>query len=513
MKIRSVRAPRGMVGAGNPLAAAEGLAVLRAGGNAFDAAVAAAAVLAVVSPHECGLGGDLLAVVHHAASGQTFALNASGRSPAAATVERYPDGMPMTGARSISVPGMVGGWAALLERYGTRSLGSLLSGAIDYAEQGFPAYDDLIENAAQRTASIFADAHCKALFFPNDQPLREGEMIRQPAVGQTLRTIAAEGAAGFYRGPVAESMARTVQAGGGLLDAADLAAFAPLWQDVMDAQFGAHRICTMPPASWATAMLLQLSLMEQEGVAPLAEEAQFILQGIRTRRRAYEMLEGCIADPDTAGDAARHILAQHRQGLAAAQVAAARPEGMHGTDTSNVIAVDNQGNAVSLLQSVFVPFGSGVVDAQTGVLFNNRMRGFSTRVGDPNCVAPRKRPAQTLTPVLVMKDGQAWLACGSPGGPGQTGTMAQFAARLLFYGQSMAEAIAMPRWSKTLVGDFILENTASAYLQQAVLAAEPEIKITPWGSVNYGSIVAVMRDGDGWVGCADTRRNAAMHGF
>ncbi|WP_151448644.1 gamma-glutamyltransferase family protein [Lacisediminimonas profundi] len=513
MKIRPVRAARGMVGAGNPLASAEGLAVLRAGGNAFDAAVAAAAVLAVVSPHECGLGGDLLAVVHHAKTGRTMALNASGRSPAAATVDRYPDGMPLTGPRSVSVPGMVGGWAALLEGFGTRPFGKLLSGAIQYAEQGFPAYDDLIENAAQRTASIFANPHCKALFFPQDRPLREGEMIRQAAAGRTLRAIAADGAAGFYRGPVAESMAHTVQAGGGLLCAADLAAFEPLWQDVMDAHFGEHRICTMPPSSWATAMLLQMSLMEAEGIAPLSQEAEFVLQGIRTRRQAYAMLEGCIADPDVAGEQARTVLNQHRAGLATGACPPAQPEGLHGMDTSNVVVIDNEGNAVSLLQSVFVPFGSGVLDPETGALFNNRMRGFGTRPDDPNCVAPGKRPAQTLTPVLVLKNGQAWLACGTPGGPGQTGTMAQFAARLLFHGQSMQDAIGAPRWSKTLVGDFILEDTASPALQQAVLKDEPEVKVAPWGSINFGSIVAIMRDGEGLVGCADNRRNAAMHGF
>jgi gamma-glutamyltranspeptidase/glutathione hydrolase len=505
-----------MVGAGNPLAAAEGLAVLRDGGNAVDAAIAAAAVLAVVSPHECGLGGDMLGLVYDAASGQMHALNASGCSPAAATLEQYRDGMPLAGARSVSVPGMVGGWAAAAQRFGTRPLDALLAGAIRYAEEGFLAYADLIDNAVERSASSLADPQCKALFFPQGRPLRPGELICQPAAAATLRAIAAAGADGFYRGPVAESMASYVRDNGGLLAAADLAGYEPLWQTPMEAGFEGYRVCSMPPNSWAAALLLQLMAMQRQGVAPSGDEVGFVLQGIRTRRLAYDLLEGCIADPDVAGGKAAAALEAFRScplsGIADIADTAAS-ERNHGIDTSNVLVVDDAGNAVSLLQSVFVPFGSGLLDACTGVLFNNRMRGFSAETGDPNCVAPRKRPAQTLTPVLVMKDRQAWMACGTPGGPGQTGTMAQFIARVISRGEAIQDAIAAPRWSKTLAGDFILEDSAEARMREAVLQEEPAVKVAPWGSVNFGSVVAIMRDGDGWLGCADTRRNAAVHGF
>jgi gamma-glutamyltranspeptidase len=511
MKLKPVRAAKAMVAAGNPLAAAEGLAVLRAGGNAVDGAMAAAAVLAIVSPHECGLGGDLLALIYEARTGKVHVLNACGRSPASATLDAFANGMPQVGARSVSVPGMAGGWEAAVKRFGTRPFGELLSGAIRYAEEGFPAFGDLVENAKEKRSVIEGDAQASRLFLPEGRLLREGELVRQHAAARTLRAMAEQGASAFYRGPVAQAMSSFLGERGGLLTEEDFANFEPLWQKALSADYGAHRICTMPPNSWAAALLLQLAVMDREGVP--AGEADFLVQGYRTRRTAYQMLEGCIADPEIAGDRARDVVASYIEGRAAAPAAGERAESNHGTDTSNVVAVDADGNAVSLLQSVFVPYGCGLVDPATGVLFNNRMRGFNTKAGDPNCVAPRKRPAQTLAPVIALKDGRVWMACSSPGGPGQTGTMAQFFGRVMFRGESVADAVAAPRWSKTLTGDDILEDSAAPDVQAAVQQAEPAVKVSRWASVNFGSIVAVMRDGEGWLGCADTRRHAAVHGY
>ncbi len=405
---------------------------------------------------------------------------------------------------------MVGGWTAAVERFGTRALRELMQGAVRYAEEGFLAYADLVENAIERNATYAGDACARNLFTPGGKPLREGALLRQPAAAATLRAIGEAGAAGFYRGPVAESMAAFVQANGGSLSVEDLAGFEPLWQQPVQAAFGGHQVCTMPPNSWAVALLLQLAAMEREGIP--ADEAEFILQGIRTRTLAYDRLDGCIADPDVAGSKARDALAAGLEGRASA-AGAPRAEPPQGTDTSNIAVVDAEGNAVSLLQSVFVPFGAGIVDAATGVLFNNRMRGFGTKADDPNRVGPRKRPAQTLTPVLAVRDGRASIACSSPGGPGQTGTMAQFLARIIFRGESVDQAIAAPRWSKMLTGEFILEDAAAANVRDAVLEAQPGVKVSRWGSTNYGSIVALVRDGDGWMGCADTRRNAVVQGF
>lgn len=514
--LRSVRGFTGMVGAGHTLAAAEGLAVLKSGGNAVDAAIAAAGVLAVVAPHECGLGSDMFALVYEAKTGKVHGLNATGRSPAAATLERFRDGIPESGPLAVSVPGMVGGWQEAAARFGTRPLGSLLSAAIGYAENGFPVYDVMIENAKEKAAAIKANPDCSAMFMPGGRMLTEGERLRQPALAASLRAIARDGPDAFYRGPIGKSLAAYIQSVGGILSAEDMAAYEPLWQEVVSAGFMGHTVHSMPPNSWGSATLLQLMALEREGIAAVkGNEAEAIIRGIRARKLAYKLLAGCVADPAVAGDRAREVLARFARGETTAP---GKGTESRGSDTSNVIVVDAQGNAVSLLQSVFVPFGSGVLAGDTGILLNNRMRGFSTTEGDPNCVAPSKRPAQTLTPMLVTQGvgksgGGISAALNTPGGPGQTGTLAQFLVRTLAWGETAAQAIAAPRWAMTLKGRFILEESSPADVRAAVLAQEPEVDVTPWGSVNYGSLIAFFRDGEGWAGCADSRRNAAVYGY
>jgi gamma-glutamyltranspeptidase/glutathione hydrolase len=499
-----------MVAAGHPLAAGSGVEALRNGGNAVDAAIAAAATLSIVSPHECGLGGDLFALVFEARSGRVHALNASGRSPAEATLEAMPEGSPDAGPLSISVPGMVGGWGALLERFGSRPLAHLLADAIDYAEQGFPAYEVLLENASQRTKAIFADPDCRAFFFPGDEPLKEGQPIRQPGAARTLRALAERGAKAFYEGPIAGAIASYVQSRGGLLRPQDLADFEPLWQPPLAVSVFGREIHTTAPNSWGAALLLQLMQMERGGGVSKGD-AQFMQQGMGARKNAYRALAGCIADPAVAGERAATTL-HTAAGLAKGQ-ASARMAETPGADTSQVLTVDRQGNAVALLQSVSAPFGSGLLAGDVGVLLNNRMRGFNARRGDPNCLAPRKRPAHTLAPALLLHEGKLDCVCATPGGPGQTATLAQYLCRVLARGQSPAEAISAARWSINVAGEFLLEESASEAVRACLNEYEPGVKLEPWGSLNFGSLAAIHRREDGWLGCADSRRNAAVIGY
>lgn len=501
-----------MVAAGHPLAAGEGLAVLRSGGNAVDAAIAAASTLSVVSPHECGLGGDLFALIHDANTGITYGLNASGQSPAAAHPRYFSKGMPATGPMSVCVPGMVGGWHAALARFGTRTLEALLCGAIRYAEEGFAVYDRLVENALERKDCILADPNCEAMFFPEGRALGPGERLRQPSTAATLRAIAIDGPDAFYRGPVAEALAAYVTGAGGILTSEDLANFEPLWQEPVEAQCFGLAIRTMPPNSWGIAMLLQLAMLEREAIAT-DDEVSFALQGIRTRRLAYRQLAGSVADPREVGDEARRRLAAVSTGGVLSQANPSTDPSLMGSDTSQVLVVDESGNAVCLLQSIFSPFGSGLLVPSLGILCNNRMRGFGTDTADPNCVGPSKRPANTLTPTIACKDGAVSLLCATPGGPGQTGTLAQFLARVLARGQSIGDAIAASRWSVNLQGEFILEDSVSDAAQRAILEAEPSTKVARHGGVNFGSIAAIAREGDGWLGGVDSRRNAAVIGF
>ncbi len=514
MKVRTTGAFHGMVATGHPLATTEGLAVLRAGGNATDAAIAAAAVLAVVSPQECGLGGDLMGLFHRPGDSAPMALNASGYAPASATLARYQTGIPMSGGASVSVPGMVAGWAAAAQRYGTLPLERLLEPAIALAEDGFAANDVLIENSIAKQQAILADVHCAATFYPGGRPLKMGERVVQAATARTLRAIGREGADAFYQGAIAEAIAGYVQSHGGGISVADMAGYEPLWQDVIEAPFHGYRVCTMPPNSWAPALLVQLLEMERETVASSAgDPAAFYLQGIRTRRTAYAALASAIADPAVAGERARDVVRTLIESPSRARRNGASDMAPCGTDTSNVAVVDSQGHAVSLLQSVFVPFGSGLYEPETGTLLNNRMRGFSLSADHPNVIGPLKRPAQTLTPVLVLEGDAVHMACSTPGGPGQTGGVAQFLARVLANEEPLPDAMSAPRWSMTLTGDFILEDTAPESLRAAIQAAEPGVKTMPWGSVNFGSMVVIRRQGEGWQACADLRRHASVAGY
>jgi gamma-glutamyltranspeptidase/glutathione hydrolase len=414
----------------------------------------------------------------------------------------------MSGAKSVSVPGMVGGWCALAERFGRLPLPRLMQTAIRHADEGFPVYPGLLKAIRERKDSVASDANCRALFLPGGEPPREGERLRQPALAVTLDAIARGGSDAFYRGAPAQTIAGYVQSRGGVLSAQDLHGFEPLWQQPIEAPFLDTQVFTMPPNSWAAALPLQLLKLQEEGIA-VDDELAFVLQGIRSRQWAYALLQGCVADPAFVGERARELVRAAVSGQAPRATTAQPAASAGGTNTNNVVAVDAQGNAVSLLQSLFVPFGSALLDPASGALMNNRIGGFSASAGDPNCIGPAKRPAQTLTPALVRDRHGVRLACCTPGGPGQTACMAQFIARVLARGEPLATAIAAARWSITLTGKLILEDNALPAVCAEVMQQMPEVEPAAWGSVNFGSMIAILRDGDTWTGCADARKDAA----
>jgi gamma-glutamyltranspeptidase/glutathione hydrolase len=503
---RVAKGSRGLVAAGHSLATADGVAALRNGGNAFDAAVAAAATLAVVAPHECGLGGDLFAILYDAKTGSVHALNASGRSPAAAGYERYRGGIPETGPLSVSVPGMVGGWTALNDRFGTQPLAELLAPGIAHAVQGFAVSDVLVRNIGQRRESISANAACRSLFLPNGNPLATGTVLRQPGVAETLRRLGRDGSEDFYKGETAASIVSEFAEVGGLISRDDLADFSAIWGKPISAPFCGVEVYTTPPNTWGAALLLQLMLLEPADT--VGDEAQFLQAGMRARKTAYEALAGAIADPGIAGDRAARILCDAQDGRSPPP-SVPQPS-IAGSDTSQVICVDSDGNLVALLQSVSVPFGSGVYLPDCGVLLNNRLSGFNLRVDDANCIAPRKRPANTLVPVIALRNRRPYLACATPGGPGQTGTLAQVLGRVLARGETLAAAIDAPRWSNSRYGEWLIEDSAPAELRAAAQTLEPSLKTVPWGAVNPGSVAALMSVDGGWVGVTDTRRDASV---
>jgi gamma-glutamyltranspeptidase len=512
MTVETARSRSGIVVAGHPLAAEEGVRVLAAGGNAVDAAVAAGLVLAVVCPYACTLAGDVYMLIRDAKSGRIAGLNGTGAAPQAATRERFADGMANSGILSASVPGLLAGLADALARFGSKNFPELAATALALADEGFPVFPYFAQQIRQRADLLAQDGEASRLFLPGGAPLATGTPFRQPELAAILRLLIEDGAESFYRGAVARRVAEACAAGGGLIGAADLDAHDTLWQEPIAAPFYGHEIWTMPPNSYGPTLLLQLLALAEAGVDGMPpDSADFVLAGYRARQQAYRLAGPFVGDPRDCEAPMRALLAEAnaRRIEAAGQM----PEEARDRCTTNVVAIDKDGNAVSLIESISAPFGAGIVLPGTGILLNNRMAGFSTKPDSRNCVAPGRRPAHTLAPCMVTKDGALVMSVGTPGTVGQTCSLAQLLARILACGEAPAAAIAAPRWSVDFAGKLVMEEEMAPALQEAVRAGEPEAKPMSRGWMSFGSVKLAVATAEGYAGFADDRRAAAARGL
>jgi gamma-glutamyltranspeptidase len=511
MTVQSAASRDGIVVAGHPLAAEEGVRVLRAGGNAVDAAVAAGLVLSVVCPYACTLAGDVYMLIRDAKSGRVEGLNGTGAAPGGATPERFAQGMANTGSLSVSVPGLLAGCAEALARFGSQSFVALAGTALRLATEGFAVFPYFAAQVRQRAELLEKDPEARRLFLPDGKPLATGTPFRQPELAAMLQQLIAEGPDSFYRGAVARRFAQSCAALGGLIGEADLAAHRSLWQQPIAAPFCGHEVWTMPPNSYGATLLLQLLTLAAENIDRLRpDSADFILTGYRARQRAYQLAGPFIGDPIACEAPMRALLAEAIAGRAAAQGAITEARDRC---TTNVVVIDGTGLAVSLIESISAPFGAGVVLPGTGILLNNRMAGFSTDPQSRNCVAPGKRPAHTLAPCLVTKAGDLAMSIGTPGTVGQTCSLAQLLTRMLACGETPAAAIAAPRWSVDFAGKLVLEEETAASVREAVQAAEPDAKVMKRGWMTFGSIKLAAVTAEGYQGFADDRRAAAARGL
>lgn len=511
-QLKYAEGSRAMVVSGHDNATQTAIDMLKGGGSIADAAVAGAAVLSVALPHACGLGGDAFILVHDAKAGRTQGINASGMSPALALRQRFPDGLQERGPLSCNVPGMVAGWQALHDRFGSMSWEDVLQPSIRLAGAGVEASRILSRATVQHHAMLANDPGSSKLFLADGRPLAMGDVLRQPALARTLETIAHEGAAGFYKGGIARSIALACEAAGGLIRESDMAAYRPQWVDAISTPFGGHEVRTMPPNSYGLYLLLQLMALEAsrsdraEGLdAPVR-----IARLVRAAQAAFSVGARAVADPDpryAAEDAQMLLGPEGRTRLQGA--GPGRPANRGGTAVITV--ADKDGNAITIIQSVFLVFGSGVSDAETGVLLNNRLYGFTLEEDHPNEVGPHKRPAHTLCPAMVFKDNRLRYALTTPGGPGQTLTLAQVMQALIEEGASLAEAIQAPRWTMDLSGAALSEDTMSEDLVAGVRELGVPIQPGEAGSPYFGSVkgVALQRDGQ-LSGVADHRRDATV---
>jgi gamma-glutamyltranspeptidase/glutathione hydrolase len=516
---------RGMVAAAHPLATLAGIQTLVSGGTAADAAVAVNGVLAVTQPNWCGLGGDLFCLYYEAATGRVHFLNGSGRSGSRASVgelaRRGLDRLPVIGPPTVSVPGCVRAWSMLLERFGTRPLGELLGPAISAAE-GFPV-SSLVTQAIHEYTSVTPDSEWRRVFARGGRAPAPGERFAQPELARTLRDLAAEGPDLFYTGRVGQAIARRLERDG-FLTAEDLATHTGEWGEPLSTTYRGVRVFQTPPPTQGLAALLALNLLDGFPLATLkvhsVEHLHLLLEMVKL---AYADRDRWIGDPAHARLPVEALLskeyAARRRALfdpeKAQSFAFGDPEG----DTTGFVVADPAGNVISVIQSLFNGFGSGVVVPDTGVTLQNRGRHFNLDPAHPAGLAPRKRPFHTLIASIATRDDRPVMAFATMGGNGQAMFHAQVLTNVFDYGMDIQEAIERPRF---LVGAFLpdepadtthIEARVSGRVRAALVRRGHHVKEAPEFFTRVGHAHGIVfRDGT-LMGGADPRGDGVALGF
>jgi gamma-glutamyltranspeptidase/glutathione hydrolase len=457
-KTRSaVIARHGMAATSQPLATATAIRVLQQGGNAVDAAIAANAVLGVVEPMSCGIGGDLFAIVWDAKTKRLYGLNASGRAPASASIDFFKarglKEIPTFGPLSWSVPGCVDGWDQLRKRFGTRSWPELLAPAIEYAETGFPVSEIIAAGWLAAEPSLKAIPTSAQCYLPGGRAPKKGDVFRNPGLARSLRTIAQDGRDAFYRGPLAEAIVKYSQSAGGLFSVSDFAEHTSNFLDPVSTNYRGYEIWELPPNGQGIAVLQMLNLLEPfdlKSMGPQSAQALHLL--IEAKKLAYEDRAKFYADPDFARLPVATLISKPYAARRARELNPDRantapvPGNPMEADTIYMTVVDGSFNCVSLIQSIFHGFGSQHVPGDLGFALQNRGTLFALDPNHLNRLEPRKRPFHTIIPAFITKDGQPWLSFGLMGGDMQAQGHAQVIVDMIDFGMDVQEAGDAPRF-------------------------------------------------------------------
>ena len=444
----------GMVTSLNPLASSAGLLILMKGGNAFDAAVAASIAVTVVDPKNSTIGGQGFATVYVAKDRQVRALNFYGKAPLAATIELLKDKPYKTGYLAAPVPAVLKGCEALHRAHGKLTWKEVLQPAIDLAENGFVLTGDFTEVLNRHHARLNFPSS-KAVFFPDGKTPRPGEVFKQPDLARTLRRIADEGADVFYKGEIARKIADFYQQNGGILSYEDLAGYEAKWVEPISTEYRGYTIFTQPPTSSGVAMLLQFNLLAGYDLKKFQHNSAEYLHLIgEVQRVAIADRNTYVADPEFVPVPLARLLspeyAAERRKLISLDktmpAKAAAPAGLpEKGNTTHLTVVDEEGNMVSMTQTLGSWFGNGVVAADTGVLFSNQLRHLHTDPASPSRLGPGRQPRSNQAPMIVLKDGQPVMALGTPGNDGIWQRLVQVVVNMVDFGMDVQHAVAAPR--------------------------------------------------------------------
>ena len=518
---------QGMVCSSHPLASEAGLRVLRDGGNAVDAAICTAATLGVVEPFMTGIGGDCFMLIWNAKDSKLYGLNGSGRAPATASADALRavghDDTPMLGIHSVTVPGTVDAWCTALERFGSTPFARLLEPAIEYARHGFPV-TEIIAHQWKLAAGILQESEAQRVFLSSGAAPALGEVVHLADLADSLSAIGSGGRDEFYRGDLAKRIAAASSERGGFLDASDLAEHTSTWVEPISTNYRGCDLYEIPPNGQGLAALLALNILECfdiDGAEPRSAAAMHLT--IESVKLAYADRERWIADPEMADLPVTELLSKdYAQGRAALidrnKALKSAPAGQFraGADTVYLTTADRDGNMVSLINSLYFPFGSGVVPSGTGIALQNRGYGFSLDPAHPNCIAGRKRPFHTIIPAMLLRDGKPLVSFGVMGGDMQAQGHVQVVSNLVDAAMNIQDALAASRFHYLGTDQVTLESQMFDRSSEALRNSGHQI-LEPAAALGRGGFggaqaIAVDHNGTYW-GASDPRKDGCAAGF
>ena len=550
----------GMVCSGHPLASQAGIAMLQKGGNFADAALATAAALNVVEALMSGVGGDGFIMVYRKDADLLEVSNGTGAAPYAATRERYmPEGIPMKGIMSVSVPGLVNSWLDVHEKHGLLSLAECFAPAIDLAGNGFPVTHVLSRSiAADPLLCQFPTS--QAVFAPSGRPLQPGQICYQKDLARTFQAIVDGGREAFYKGEIARAIVKFSEEQGGILSLQDLADCRARWQEAISATYHGHTVYEAPPNSSGHVLLQELNLVEEFDLKGLGcNTAESIHLMVEAKKLAFIDREAYVADPDYIDVPIEGLLskeyARKRAKLidperASYEVKAGNPwahqtaqpkghrakvgAGQEQEDTTCFVVVDGQGNAICQLQSIQSAWGSSLIAGDTGILLNNRMTYWHLEEDHVDCLVPGKRVRHTMNPVMVFRNSEASgngagrqlsLVLGTPGADTQVQTNLQVISHVLDFGMTVAEAVEAPRWRNTqnptesyvphtCPDELLVESRYSAEVLEGLQQKGHVLNVLgDWEATGSEMMIQVDPENGALHGGADPRRDGYAVGY
>jgi gamma-glutamyltranspeptidase / glutathione hydrolase len=519
---------RNVVSTSHPLGAQAGLRMMLAGGNAVDAAVAAAAAMAVLEPVSNGLGSDAFALVW---DGQDLqGLNASGRAPRAWTPEyfrsKYGSGtsaVPKRGMDSVTVPGAVSSWAALSKRYGKLPFADLMQPAIELAEQGYGVPVVVQQKWAAATEELQSQPGFAQHFLPWGRAPQVGELFKFPAAARGLRAIAQSAGEAFYRGEMAQALAAFAKSQGGALTEQDLAAYAPEWVQPIAQNYRDYTVHEIGPNGQGIAALMALGMLAHFDLGSMPiDSAQSQHLQIEAMKLAFADVYAQVAEPASMRVGSSDMLSSSYLQARAALINPSKaqvfgPGNLSKGGTIYLTAADASGMMVSFIQSNYMGFGSGCVEPQWGISLQNRGHAFSLDAQSPNVVAPGKRPFHTIIPAFLSKDGQPVMSFGIMGANMQPQAHVQTLVRMLDHAQNPQAACDAPRWRFNAGLDLNVEQQMNAAVVQGLIERGHALSVINDSYQDFGAGQFIWRMGDtatqGYVAASDARRDGQAVGF